>query len=152
MCCLPPTALGSFLLLVCLVPLYLTYDEHASALEAAALAAEPPLNTTERLIEMQRIIALAEELANAGSNSWDGDPLSALPRCDFRWFATVLRVFCGCFATYLGLFRRPGSPLRSCGCPGTSGSGAFVFSARLFMRVCVPKLMDLTGTFSITTT
>ena len=41
------TAFGSFVLLVCLIPLYQTCDEHASALEAAALAAEPPLNTTQ---------------------------------------------------------------------------------------------------------
>jgi hypothetical protein len=72
-------ALGSFLLLACLIPLYQTYDMHAAELEAAALAAEPPLNTTQRLAEMQEIIAAAEAAANAGSSSWDGDPLSALP-------------------------------------------------------------------------
>eukprot|EP01043_Picozoa_sp_COSAG02_P034582 COSAG02_NODE_2427_length_8886_cov_8.409469_12_plen_88_part_00 len=32
--------LGSFLLLVCLVPLYQTYNMHAEELEAAALAAD----------------------------------------------------------------------------------------------------------------
>ena len=73
-------ALGSFLLLACLIPLYQTYDTHAAELEAAALAGEPQLNTTEKLMAMQEIIAAAEAAANAGSSSWDGDPLTALPR------------------------------------------------------------------------
>ncbi len=71
--------LGSFVLLVCLIPLYQTYIMHAEELEAAALAAEPPLNTTEKLTAMQDVIASAEAAANGGSSSWDGDPLSALP-------------------------------------------------------------------------
>ena len=60
------TAFGSFVLLVCLIPLYQTYDEHASALEAAALAAEPPLNTTQ--VRTLMLILLVEYLRRLRGN------------------------------------------------------------------------------------
>ena len=87
--------LGSFLLLVCLVPLYQTYNMHAEELEAAALAAEPPVNTTQKLMAMQDAIARAEAAANDGSSSWDGDPLAALPPISrdelwMPWYALLL--------------------------------------------------------------
>jgi hypothetical protein len=60
------TAFGSFVLLVCLIPLYQTCDEHASALEAAALAAEPPLNTTQ--VRTLMLILLVEYLRRLRGN------------------------------------------------------------------------------------